>query len=261
MAPGRHGAAKSTDVRDFSFVVNPRFRLTETDANGTAHPRLHRDGRRAPPPPSWRGTALIGLSEAFGEYPWPDLVLAEVGAGGGFSMEYPRAIHLTRGKVVDTYVVYHEVAHQWFYAQLGNDQQHRAMAGRGLRRLQRPVPDGHRTGPVLDPADRQQVFAWEAGPTTGGDWSSCDGYFHTVFYGPPSSSTGCARRWATTPSSRQCSEWVAANQPRHDHRAPSALHLQAATDADLEPIYRSYLADLDATLRKPTARASRKVGG
>ena len=25
-----------TDVRDFSFVVNPRFRLTETDANGTA---------------------------------------------------------------------------------------------------------------------------------------------------------------------------------------------------------------------------------
>jgi hypothetical protein len=26
------------------------------------------------------------------------------------------------------------------------------------------------------------VFAWAAGPTDGGDWTSCDGYFHAVFY-------------------------------------------------------------------------------
>ena len=36
--------------------------------------------------------------------------------------KYPRAIHLTRSKVTDSYVINHEVAHQWFYAQLGNHQ-------------------------------------------------------------------------------------------------------------------------------------------
>jgi hypothetical protein len=29
------------------------------------------------------------------------------------------------------------------------------------------------------------------------------------------------------------------------------LHLEASTGADLEPIYRAYLTDLDATMRKP----------
>ena len=37
---------------------------------------------------------MARLNDLYGKYPWPDLVLAEVGADDGFSMEYPRAIHL-----------------------------------------------------------------------------------------------------------------------------------------------------------------------
>ena len=122
------------------------------------------------------------MQETFGDYPWPDLVLAEVGSGGGFSMEYPRMIHLTRDKVADTYVVYHEVAHQWFYGQIGNDQQREpwldeAFADFSARWLM-GIGENQCSARPVD----SEVFAWEAGATTGGDWTSCNGYFHAVFY-------------------------------------------------------------------------------
>ena len=172
-APETSGTAwtcQSTDVRDFSFVVNPRFRLTERTV-GDTDLRVYAETVRAADTADLAAQALIGLSEAFGEYPWPDLVLAEVGSGGGFSMEYPRMIHLTRGKVADPYVVYHEVAHQWFYGQLGNDQQREPWLDEGFadfsaRWLMGIGENQCSTRPV-----DSEVFAWEAGPTTGGDWT------------------------------------------------------------------------------------------
>ena len=49
-----------TDVRDFSFVVNPRFRLTETDANGTAI-RVYTETVSGAATAELARTALIGL--------------------------------------------------------------------------------------------------------------------------------------------------------------------------------------------------------
>ena len=94
-------------------------------------------------------SAVARLNDLYGKYPWPDLVLAEVGADDGFSMEYPRAIHLTRSKVADSYVVNHEVAHQWFYAQLGNDQMREPWLDEGFADFTRALADGHRREPVL----------------------------------------------------------------------------------------------------------------
>ena len=126
--------------------------------------------------------ALIGLSEAFGPYPWPDLVLAEVGAGGGFSMEYPRAIHLTRGKVTDTYVVYHEVAHQWFYAQLGNDQQREPWLDEGFADFSARYLMGIGENQCSTRPVNSESFAWEAGPIIGG-LDDCDGYSSRLLQG------------------------------------------------------------------------------
>ena len=102
-------------------MVNPNFGLT-TRTIGQTTIRVYTQTVASGVTADKAATALIGLNQAFGPYPWPDLVLAEVGAVDGFSMEYPRAIHLTRSKATDTYVINHEVAHQWFYAQLGNHQ-------------------------------------------------------------------------------------------------------------------------------------------
>ena len=244
------------DVRDFSFVVNPRFQLTEAEANGTSI-RVYAETVGGAATAELARAALIGLGEAYGAYPWPDLVLAEVGAGGGFSMEYPRAIHLTRGKVTDTYVVYHEVAHQWFYAQLGNDQQREPWLDEGFadfsaRYLMGIGPNQCSTRPIDSP-----VFAWEAGPTTGGDWSSCDGYFHTVFYRGTEFLNAIRGTMGDDDFFRAMREWVEANRLGMVTARGLLLHLDAASGADLRPVYRAYLADLDATLRKPPSSLRR----
>ena len=112
---------EAENVRDFSVVVNPNFGLT-TQTIGQTTIRVYTQTGAGAVTADKAAAALAGLNQACGTYPWPDLVLAEVGAYDGFSMEYPRAIHLTRSKVTDSYVINHEVAHQWFYAQLGNHQ-------------------------------------------------------------------------------------------------------------------------------------------
>ena len=125
---------------------------------------------------------MSALNDLYGKYPWPDLVLAEVGADGGFSMEYPRAIHLTRSKVTDSYVVNHEVAHQWFYAQLGNDQMREPWLDEGFADFTARWLMGISQNQCSSRHVDSRVFAWPAGLTSGGDWLSCDGYFHAVFY-------------------------------------------------------------------------------
>jgi hypothetical protein len=258
-ATGTSWVCEVTDVRDFSFVVNPRFQLTEADANGTAI-RVYTETVSGAATAELARTALVRLGEAFGEYPWPDLVLAEVGAGGGFSMEYPRAIHLTRGKVADPYVVYHEVAHQWFYAQLGNDQQREPWLDEGFadfsaRYLLGIAPNQCSTRPI-----DSSVFAWDAGATTGGDWSSCDGYFNTVFYRTTEFLNALRAAMGGDAFFAAMREWVAANRLGMTTARGLLLHLEGSTDADLEPIYRSYLADLDATLDKPPSRIAKSGG-
>ena len=266
--PGLVSAPESTgsewvceveEVRDFSFIVNPAFALT-TRTVGDTTLRVYTQTVDGSATADLATAALIGLSEAFGPYPWPDLVLAEVGAGGGFSMEYPRAIHLTRGKVVDTYVVYHEVAHQWFYAQLGNDQQREPWLDEGFadfsaRYLMGIGPDQCSTRPIDSP-----VFAWEAGPTTGGDWGSCDGYFHTVFYRGTEFLNAIRGAMGDEAFFAAMRDWVAANRHGMTTARGLLLHLDGSTDADLRPIFRAYLADLDTTLRKPPETLP-KAGG
>ena len=260
-APEAAGTSWSCDVelvRDFSFVVNPAFVVTER-AVGGVDVRVYAQTVDGAATADLAATALTTLAEAFGPYPWPDLILAEVGVGGGFSMEYPRQIHLTRDKVADPYVIAHEVGHQWFYAQVGNDQQlepwlDEAFADFTARHVLGIGTEHCSTRPVDSP-----VFAWPADAVTGGDWSSCDGYFETVFYQGTEFLTAVRTAMGDAAFFDAMRAWV--DERRHGFVTGRQLlrHLQASTDADLEPIYRTYLADLDATLRKP-ARAIRKAG-
>ena len=157
-APESRGTAwscESTDVRDFSFVVNPRVppdrarSLDGTTLRVYTETVVGRGDRR-----SGARRRSSASSEAFGDYPWPDLVLAEVGSGGGFSMEYPRMIHLTRDKVADTLRRLPRGRAPVVLRPARQRPAARAVAGRGLRRLQRPLADGHRREPVLDAGRR-----------------------------------------------------------------------------------------------------------
>ena len=257
-ATGTSWSCVSADVRDFSFVVNPRFRLTERDIDGTTL-RVYTETVGGAVTADLAEQALIGLNEAFGPYPWEDLVLAEVGSGGGFSMEYPRMIHLTRGKVADTYVVYHEVAHQWFYAQLGNDQQREPWLDEGFADFSARYLMGIGENQCSARPVNSEVFAWEAGPTSGGDWSSCDGYFHTVFYRGTEFLNSIRAAMGDPAFFDAMRSWV--TRHRFGMTTGSRLlgHLDARTDADLEPIFRLYLADYEVVAPKP-AHTLRRSG-
>ena len=241
---GTRWSCEVSSVRDFSFVVNPRFRLT-TETAGDTRVRVYAETVPGADTASMAGEALIGMERLFGAYPWPDLVMAEVGSGGGFSMEYPAMIHLTRDKVADRYVVYHEVAHQWFYAQVGNDQQREpwldeAFADFSARHLMGIGENACSSRPV-DSA----VFAWPADATTGGDWTSCDGYFHAVFYQGTEFITEVRRAMGDDAFFDAMRDWV----EREQHGFASARDLlrlwMRRTDADLLPIYARYLENAD----------------
>ncbi|MCA1570547.1 MAG: hypothetical protein LC798_09590 [Chloroflexi bacterium] len=261
MAPASTGSpwvCETTDVRDFSFVVNPQFRLTERTVDGI-EVRVYTETVPGGVTADRAAEALLGLSEAFGDYPWDDLVLAEIGSGGGFSMEYPRMIHLTRDKVDDTYVVYHEVAHQWFYGQLGNDQQREPWLDEGFsdfgaRYLMGIGENACSTRPV-----NSEVFDWEADRTTGGDWTSCDGYFHAVFYQGTEFLNAVRAAMGDDAFFRAMRRWVAQN--RHGFTTGSRLlgHLTDSTDTDLEPIFDAYLVDYVVRIAPEPPSASRKI--
>jgi hypothetical protein len=239
---GTQWTCETTDVRDFSFVVNPRFRLTRRDAGGIDL-RVYTETVGGGATADLAETALAGLSEAFSDYPWDDLVLAEVGSGGGFSMEYPRMIHLTRGKVADPYVVFHEVAHQWFYGQLGNDQQREPWLDEGFAdfsaRWLMGIGENQCSARPVD----SEVFAWEAGDTTGGDWTSCDGYFHAVFYRGTEFLNALRAAMGEDEFFAAIRSWVVRNRFGMTTADRFLGHLEASARPDLRPTFRAYLAD------------------
>ena len=247
---GTRWVCVSERVRDFSFVVNPAFRLTERSVDGVTV-RVFTQTVDGDATADLAASGLTGMAERFGPYPWPDLVLAEVGAGGGFSMEYPRMIHLTRGKVADPYVVYHEVAHQWFYAQLGNDQQREPWLDEALAdfsaRLLLGIGENQCSSRPVD----SEVFDWPAERTTGGDWTSCDGYFHAVFYRGTELLTAVRAAMGDDAFFGAMRTWVDQNRYGFVTGDRFLGHLAAATEVDLGPILAGYLADPSTTPPKP----------
>lgn len=253
-ASGTHWVCEAQNVRDFSFVVNPNFRLTTRQVGETAL-RVYSETTDGQATADLAQAALIGLNEAYGAYPWTDLVLAEVGASGGFSMEFPRMIHLTRTKATDTYVVFHEVAHQWFYGQLGNDQQREPWLDEGFSdfsaRYLMGIGEDQCSGRDVD----SSVFAWPADLISGGDWTSCDGYFHTVFYKGTEFLNSVRGSMGDGPFFAAMRDFVSRNRYGLVTTRGLLDHLQAwsQTDADLLPIYQAYLSRYDRPYGKRLA--------
>ncbi len=239
---GRRWQCEIENARDFAFVVNPRFHLTRRTVDGIPM-RVYTETVSGARTADLAESALRRLNRLYGRYPWPDLMLAEVGADGGFSMEYPAAIHLTRTKVVDTYVLYHEVAHQWFYAQLGNHQQREpwldeSFADFTARWLMGTPGHSHCSERPVD----SPVFAWAAGRTTGGDWLSCDGYFHAIFYRGTEFLTAVRSAMGDRAFFAALRQHIADNRFGMTTARRLLRHLQSRTDVDLQPIYARYLA-------------------
>jgi hypothetical protein len=119
------------EARAFAFLVSPDFERLAGLA-GTIPVQLYVSSAHQASAPEALATAIEAIhlfSDLFGPYPYEELVMAE----NGFltSNEYPAMISLS-GYAFDAYtnspasllsaITVHEVAHQWWYGAVGNDQ-------------------------------------------------------------------------------------------------------------------------------------------
>jgi Aminopeptidase N len=122
---GRYWSFSMENVRDVSLVLAPDFHVFAGKADGVPIRVFARSGSNA-------GQRLIALAKQAVAaqagrlgvaYPWPSLSVVET--IGGTGLESPGLIWIPRSlnTLNRTYMVNHEVAHQWFYGLVGNDQQ------------------------------------------------------------------------------------------------------------------------------------------
>lgn len=113
----------SGPVRDFAFALG-RFVSAEARAGKVAVRAWVLESHAAAAEETARvaAQAVETFGQLIGEYPYDELDVVDApGAFGG--IEYPGLVFI--GVVGDSWaeiVVVHEVAHQWFYALIGNDQ-------------------------------------------------------------------------------------------------------------------------------------------
>ena len=131
------------DVRDFNFSASPNYRVFSETYAGVQFDyytvELSRSNLQ-----SLTRSAYDKFTELVGNYPYSRLVVAETANGEG--QESPGMIWIPRGttKAGRKFLVRHEIAHQWFYAVVGNDQAKEPFADEALAELLTRTIVGHR---------------------------------------------------------------------------------------------------------------------
>jgi hypothetical protein len=101
-------------VHDFAWVAGPFYRVEETTLSNGSQLRVLSLGFNMT---ATAADAMNFFNERFGPYAYPVVTVAQVTVGGG--MEYPGIVMIAGGSVTE---IVHELAHQWWYAAVGNDE-------------------------------------------------------------------------------------------------------------------------------------------
>ena len=123
-APSKTWAFTARDVRDVAIVLASDFAVSSRSVNGVAIRAYSRPGGVSGATLADRARAALAseASRVGVAYPWPSFTIVET--RGGYGMESPGLVWIPGNTLSTnlTYLVYHEVAHQWFYGLVGNDQ-------------------------------------------------------------------------------------------------------------------------------------------
>ena len=124
--------------REFAFLASDQYEMAETTAYGTALRSyyLPEDEAAGQATLNVAAAALRSYEDAFGPYPFDEMIVAE-GPLLNYGMEYPGlnliGSHLYREQRAELENrVVHEIAHQWWYVQVGNDQVNTPWLDEGL---------------------------------------------------------------------------------------------------------------------------------
>ncbi|HSJ55446.1 MAG TPA: M1 family metallopeptidase [Anaerolineae bacterium] len=125
-------------LREFAWLASADYRVSETTAYGTLLRSYYLPGDEAAGQATLNvaAAALRAYEDAFGPYPYQEMAVVEAPLLH-FGMEFP-GLNLIgsdlyrdqRAQLEDRVV--HEIAHQWWYAQVGNDQVNTPWLDEGL---------------------------------------------------------------------------------------------------------------------------------
>jgi hypothetical protein len=139
---------KAENVHDFAWNASPRFAVQDTIWNDIEI-RSFFEARND----AWRDSTLVQgvramdwLSDRVGFYPYPHMSLVECLMKGG-GMEYPMLV--MDGEASER-LLFHELAHNWFYGALANDERAEAWLDEGLAEFHTRVYLTERYGPYGD---------------------------------------------------------------------------------------------------------------
>ena len=116
-------------LRDFAFVACKDFDVKKKKVDGTIIKSYFykKDEERGKEALEWGAKAIEVFNKLYGKYPYGEFSI--VGTEFPSGMEYPMLIYISDKYYKPSYpvdaliiTIVHEVAHQWFYGIVGNDQ-------------------------------------------------------------------------------------------------------------------------------------------
>jgi hypothetical protein len=167
-----HWVFQAENVRDFAFAAYPGYSVRTATTTCDGQPievRAYVKDASAREFVSHSLHAMDSFNDWFGCYDYDTFSIVET--SGQNSMEFPTLVFISADEASNPSIIYHEVAHQWWYAMVGNDQLNEpwldeAFAQYSMRLLDgRPIrqcPDAAAVGSSVYDFDRWQRCAYVA---------------------------------------------------------------------------------------------------
>ncbi len=133
-ASGENGSKyvyRAEAVRDFAMVLSNKFKKVSRQVGDTTVNYYYFSDTDCDKSLETAVGMLEYMNAKVGKYPYKQLSVAETDFCYG-GMEYPNMVMVTSGSQQYTEAIVHEIAHQWFYGIVGNDQIADAWMDEGL---------------------------------------------------------------------------------------------------------------------------------
>lgn len=113
----------AANVRDVSFVLSDKFNQISAKAGDVTVEYYYYSDANPRDSLALAVKAVNFYAGKFGDYPYSNLAVVETGFVHG-GMEYPRLVMISDDVRTEDYgyVIAHEIAHQWWYGVVGNDE-------------------------------------------------------------------------------------------------------------------------------------------